>query len=141
MNQTADGIADVILSMNIDVGRAAFTVTKALDYVGIDDKSHGLRVGLICHRIAHLLGWEKSRRHFILIAGMLHDCGVSSTTVHKKLVDEMEWEGAEEHCIRGDSFLRSFPPSVRLRLRSDITIPAGRTCLNTLIMKPASMPI
>ncbi len=110
MNQTADGIADVILSMNIDVGRAAFTVTKALDYVGIDDKSHGLRVGLICHRIAHLLGWEKSRRHFILIAGMLHDCGVSSTTVHKKLVDEMEWEGAEEHCIRGDSFLRSFPP-------------------------------
>ncbi|WP_428033462.1 HD domain-containing phosphohydrolase [Amphritea sp.] len=110
MKQDADRIAEVILSMNVDVGRAAFTVTKALDYVGIDDKSHGLRVGLICHRIAHLLGWEKSKRHFILIAGMLHDCGVSSTTVHQKLVDEMEWEGAEEHCIRGDHFLRSFPP-------------------------------
>ncbi len=110
MQQTADGVSEVILGMNIDVGRAAFTVTKALDYVGIDDKSHGRRVGLICHRIAHLLGWEKTKRHFILIAGMLHDCGVSSTTIHQKLVDEMEWEGAEEHCIRGDNFLRSFPP-------------------------------
>lgn len=110
MEQITDEMNYPTHGMNIDVGRAALTLTKALDYVGIDDKSHGRRVGLICHRLAHHLGWEKSRRHFILIAGMLHDCGVSSTTVHKKLADEMEWNGAEEHCIRGDQFLQSFPP-------------------------------
>ena len=110
MQQSSDETNHVTQGMSIDVGRAALTVTKALDYVGIDDKSHGRRVGLICHRLAHHLGWEKTRRHFILIAGMLHDCGVSSTTVHQKLADEMEWEGAEEHCIRGDQFLQSFPP-------------------------------
>ncbi len=110
MQQSSDETNHVTQGMSVDVGRAALTVTKALDYVGIDDKSHGRRVGLICHRLAHHLGWEKTRRHFILIAVMLHDCGVSSTTVHQKLADEMEWEGAEEHCIRGDQFLQSFPP-------------------------------
>jgi len=97
-------------TMKMDIGRAAHTVTKALDYVGIDDRSHGRRVGLIAHRIAHCLGWGRERRHFILLAGMLHDCGVSSTAVHQKLVDEMEWVGADEHCARGEFFLNSFPP-------------------------------
>lgn len=64
--------------LEMDVGRAAHTVTTALDYVGVDDRSHGRRVGLICHRIAHHLGWDRDKRHFILLAGMLHDCGVSS---------------------------------------------------------------
>lgn len=98
------------LALEVDVGRAAHTLTKALDYVGIDDKSHGRRVGLICHRISHRLNWNRERRHFVLLAGMLHDCGVSSTKVHQKLVDELEWQGAEEHCIRGHYFLQSFPP-------------------------------
>ncbi|GAA5315634.1 MAG: HD-GYP domain-containing protein [Candidatus Pelagadaptatus aseana] len=105
-----DQSVGAFVGMDIDLGRAAHTVTKALDYVGVNDRSHGRRVGLICHRIAHLLGWERERRHFVLLAGMLHDCGVSSTVVHKKLVDEMEWDGAEHHCERGDYFLRSFPP-------------------------------
>ena len=102
-----------MLGMDVDVGRAAHAVTKALDYVGVNDKSHGRRVGLICHRIAHLLGWTRKRRHFILLAGMLHDSGVSSTAVHKKIVGELEWNGAEEHCIRGEHFLSSFPPFQR----------------------------
>ncbi len=96
--------------ISIDVGKAAHTVTKALDYVGVDDSSHGRRVGLISHRIAHALGWNQERRHFSLMAGMLHDCGVSSTTTHKKIVAELEWSGANEHCLRGEFFLDSFAP-------------------------------
>lgn len=99
-----------LLEIDVDVGRAAHTVTKALDYVGVDDKSHGRRVGLICHRVAHILGWSREQRHFVMLAGMLHDCGVSSTKVHQKLVDSMEWNGAEQHCVRGDYFLCSFVP-------------------------------
>lgn len=96
--------------IKIDVGLAAHTVTKALDFVGIDDNSHGRRVGLMCHRIAHLMGWSQEQRHFVLMAGMLHDCGVSSTETHKMLVEEMEWSGADDHCIRGEFFLESFAP-------------------------------
>lgn len=96
--------------MEIDIGRAIHTVTKALDYVGIDDKSYGRRVGLICHRISHFLGWDRDRRHYILLAGMLHDCGVSSTGTHQKLIEELEWSGAEDHCLRGEEFLNSFGP-------------------------------
>ena len=96
--------------LSIDLGRVAHTVTKALDYVGVDDRSHGRRVGLMCHRVAHNLGWDRQTRHFILIAGMIHDCGVSSTATHQKLVDEMEWAGADDHCRRGAAFLRAFPP-------------------------------
>ena len=95
---------------NVDLGRVAHTLTKALDYVGIDDRSHGRRVGLMCHRAAHRLGWKRERRHAILIAGMIHDCGVSSTATHQKLVDEMEWSGAEDHCRRGEALLRGFAP-------------------------------
>jgi len=102
-----DSISD---GMHIDLGRVAHTVTKALDYVGIDDQSHGRRVGLMTHRVAHELGWDREMRHFALIAGMIHDCGVSSTAAHQKLVDEIEWKGAGEHCLRGGDFLDGFPP-------------------------------
>lgn len=106
----SESTPNAFLGIDVDIGRAVHTVTKALDYVGIDDKSHGRRVGLLCHRIAHCMGWNRKRRHSVLLAGMLHDCGVSSTAVHQKLVDELEWEGADQHCIRGDYFLRSFVP-------------------------------
>lgn len=96
--------------LSIDLGRVAHTVTKALDYVGVDDKSHGRRVGLMCHRIAHFLGWDRQTRHFMMIAGMIHDCGVSSTATHQKLIDELEWEGADDHCRRGAAFAQGFAP-------------------------------
>ncbi|WP_421864310.1 HD-GYP domain-containing protein [Motiliproteus sp.] len=102
--------SDLFEGLDVDLGRAVHTLTKALDYVGVDDKSHGCRVGLLCHRIAHALGWPKDRRHHVLLAGMLHDCGVSSTAVHQKLLDELEWKDAEQHCIRGEYFLNSFAP-------------------------------
>lgn len=103
-------IANTYDGLDIDLGKAAHTVTKALDYVGVDDRSHGRRVGLICHRVAHNLGWDRPIRHFVLIAGMIHDCGVSSTATHRKLVESLEWEGADDHCRRGAEFLRGFAP-------------------------------
>lgn len=109
MNAAKNSFAS-LEGLSIDLGRVAHTVTKALDYVGVDDKSHGRRVGLVCHRISHYLGWDRETRHFMLIAGMIHDCGVSSTAIHQKLIDEMEWAGADDHCVRGAVFSRSFPP-------------------------------
>ena len=102
--------SDVSHGMSLDLGLVAHTVTKALDYVGIDDQSHGRRVGLMTHRVSHFLGWDRETRHFALLAGMLHDCGVSSTATHQKLVAEIEWLGANDHCVRGAEFLEGFAP-------------------------------
>lgn len=94
----------------VDIGAIAHTVSKALDYVGVDDRQHGQRVGLMCHRVAHFLGWDRPQRHQALIGGMLHDIGVSSTRDHKRLIDEIEWSHSQEHCERGDFFARCFAP-------------------------------
>jgi len=96
--------------MEINIGCAAHAVAKALDCVGIDDINHGSRVGLICERIATVLGWSEEQRNYIMMAGMIHDCGVSSTAVHGHLVEEMEWEGAQRHCILGEQYLQGFEP-------------------------------
>jgi len=96
--------------MNIDIGRAAFALAKALDCVGVDDVNHGSRVGLICVRIARQLGWADERCDFALLVGMVHDIGVSSSSVHQNLVKEMEWQGAQEHCELGRRYLTEFEP-------------------------------
>ena len=96
--------------LRLDLGQVAHTVARALDYVGIDDRSHGRRVGLMCGRVAAELGWSPARQTEALITGMLHDCGVSSTDMHRKLTASMEWSGAEEHCLKGHAALSGFDP-------------------------------
>lgn len=96
--------------LRLELGQVAHTVARALDYVGVDDRSHGRRVGLMCARVAAELGWTPMQQTEALITGMLHDCGVSSTDMHRKLTASMEWSGAEEHCLKGQDALLHFAP-------------------------------
>ncbi|WP_054773993.1 HD domain-containing phosphohydrolase [Methylogaea oryzae] len=43
-------------------------------------------------------------------AGLLHDCGVSSSREHHNLLGELEWSGAQQHCDIGYALLKDFPP-------------------------------
>ena len=99
--------------MKIDLQCAILSLTGALDFVGVDEVHHGKRVALMAASIAEELGWESARLHDILYAGMLHDCGVSRTREHRRLTETLEWEGAEEHCLRGEAFLLACPPLAR----------------------------
>ena len=82
----------------------------SLDLVGIDDFNHGKRVGYMATECARALGVSEDQQKFIYRAGLIHDCGVSSTKVHKKLVDELDWSESNQHCVTGANRLSQFPP-------------------------------
>jgi HD-GYP domain-containing protein (c-di-GMP phosphodiesterase class II) len=82
-----------------------YALSEALDYVGIDDTMHGKRVAFMAAEIAKRLGWDETQINDIIMIGMLHDCGVSSTDVHLHLVNELDWNDSYKHCERGSSLL------------------------------------
>lgn len=86
-----------------------YALSEALDYVGIDDTMHGKRVGYMSAAVAKRLGWSSERIDRIILMGMLHDCGVSSTDVHHHLVTELDWDNSQVHCQRGALLLSKVP--------------------------------
>jgi putative nucleotidyltransferase with HDIG domain len=96
--------------MKVNLHRALSSLTSALDFVGVDEVHHGKRVGLMAAAVSAELGWDSARCAGMLHAGMIHDCGVSRTREHRQLTETLEWEGAQEHCLRGEAFLLACPP-------------------------------
>ena len=82
-----------------------YALSDALDLVGVDDIYHGKRVAYMALETARELNLRKHDYIDILHASLLHDCGVSSSRIHDKLVFILDWEGAEDHCIRGYQLL------------------------------------
>ena len=82
-----------------------YALSDALDLVGVDDVYHGKRVAYMALETAGELNLRKEDYVDILHASLLHDCGVSSSRIHDKLVFTLDWEGAEDHCIRGYQLL------------------------------------
>ncbi|MDD5119645.1 MAG: hypothetical protein PHP90_13760, partial [Sulfuricurvum sp.] len=76
----------------LNLREATYALSEALDYVGIDDTMHGKRVAYMSAEVAKKLGWEQNRIDALILMGMLHDCGVSSTDVHHHLVTELDWD-------------------------------------------------
>lgn len=98
----------------IDLRQLVMTIAHSVDLVGVDDVLHGRRVGMLARELAIRLGWDEAAQLVLYDAGLLHDCGVSSTRIHRRLVVDLEWSGAEEHCIRGHELLKDFPPLAHL---------------------------
>jgi len=99
--------------MNIDLPSAILSLTGALDFVGIDEVHHGKRVALMAASIAERLGWEQSRVDDLLMVGMIHNCGVSRAREYRRINETLEWDGAHQHCLRGERFLRDCTPFAR----------------------------
>lgn len=100
--------------MRVRLFDMVLALSDALDLVGVDSFMHGKRVGVMAARCAEHLGLDTASQALLLRAGLLHDCGVSSTVVHRKLLTDMDWAGTYEHCVRGESLLNSFPPLAHL---------------------------
>lgn len=96
--------------MKIILQRAITSLTNALDFVGTDEFHHGKRVALMAVAIAGEMNWPQPRCDKMLYAGMLHDCGVSRTLEHRAITETLEWEGAQQHCLRGADYLAACPP-------------------------------
>ena len=88
-------------AIHFDLCHAILMIARSLDFVGIDDTCHGHRVGYIAYECAKLLDWPKEDQDFAFFAGLIHDCGVSSSAEHKRLLGGLKPEGTEGHCIRG----------------------------------------
>lgn len=96
--------------MKVRLDKAIVSLTRALDFVGVDEVHHAQRVALMAHGMAEHLGWSLDRQRAILYGGMLHDCGVSRVREHRQLTETLEWLGAEKHCIRGEEYLLACEP-------------------------------
>lgn len=99
---------------HVDIHNAITALSGALDLVGVDEVRHGKRVAIMAKAIAEQLAWSGDECLSILYAGMLHDVGVSRIHEHHQLTDTLEWEGAEDHCIRGADYLSACQPVEQL---------------------------
>jgi HD-GYP domain-containing protein (c-di-GMP phosphodiesterase class II) len=93
-------------SFKINQHEAIYSLSDALDLVGVTHIHHGKRVAYIAAEIARRAGWSQLRRDDLFQAAILHDCGVSKTLVHARLA-QFEWENEGEHCVLGAELMES----------------------------------
>jgi len=103
-----------VTSLSLDLREAIICLTEALNLVGVDERQHGERVARMAVETAAVLGWQGKPLTDLFHAGLLHDCGVSSTRVHARLVTELDWTGSERHCLVGEAYLKAFRPLAHL---------------------------
>ena len=92
----------------INLHEAIYSLSDALDLVGVTHIHHGKRVAYIASECAKVAGWPSERLDQLFQASILHDCGVSRTQVHARLA-QLEWENEAEHCQRGAELLAISP--------------------------------
>lgn len=102
--------------MKINFRHMVYALSDALDLVGVDDFAHGKRVGIMASECAKHMGMNESDVLFLFNLGLLHDIGVSSTHVHKCLIDEFDWEESQIHAEVGHNLLINFAPLSRMAL-------------------------
>ncbi|PIQ24790.1 hypothetical protein COW36_23755 [bacterium (Candidatus Blackallbacteria) CG17_big_fil_post_rev_8_21_14_2_50_48_46] len=91
--------------MKIDFRQIVSALSDTLDLVGVDDYQHCKRVAFMATECARKLGWGQKQLDTVYHAGLLHDCGVSSTREHAHLIEELDWQNSGNHCTRGFALL------------------------------------
>ncbi len=102
------------MPLKIDLKSAVLALSDALDLVGVNDFQHGKRVAMIARESALLLGLPAARVDNLACACLLHDVGVSSTAMRRRLVHGTECDDRNMHCERGYELLRPFAHLSRL---------------------------
>lgn len=93
-------------NFQLNLHEAIYSLSDALDLVGITHIHHGKRVAYIAAEIAKQHGWSKGWMDDLFQAAILHDCGVSKTLVHARLA-QLEWENESEHCRLGAELMET----------------------------------
>lgn len=95
-------------TFNINLHETTYSLSDALDLVGVNQVQHGKRVAYMAAECGKALGWPNEQVDNLFQGGILHDCGVSNTVVHKKLA-QFAWEKEQGHCQLGAKLLNSVP--------------------------------
>jgi len=99
---------------HINLHETIYSLSDALDLVGVVQVHHGKRVGYMAAECGKAMGLDDHVLDDLFQAAILHDCGVSNTAVHQRLA-QFDWEkDAHGHCEMGASILRSSPPLAHL---------------------------
>ncbi|MFA6013937.1 MAG: HD domain-containing phosphohydrolase [Gallionellaceae bacterium] len=91
---------------NINLHEAIYSLSDALDLVGVTHIHHGKHVAYMSVECGKRLGWAGKRMDDLFQAAMLHDCGVSKTVVHERLA-QLAWENENDHCMIGANLLET----------------------------------
>ena len=94
------------MMLHVDLRQVIHALSDALDLVGVDEKYHGKRVAFMAVECGRVLNMSSGQLDVIYDASLLHDCGVSSTQVHRQLVSELDWNGSQHHCQQGEKLLK-----------------------------------
>ena len=100
------GEAETALSLT----EAAIALSDALNLVGIEDAGHGKRVAFMATEVGRAVGLSPDALETLFLSALLHDCGVSSNRIFRKLTTNFDWEGSAEHCLAGHELLFGLPP-------------------------------
>ena len=95
-------------TLQLNIRQFIYSLSNALDLVGVTNVFHGRRVAYMSNLLAADLGWDKAILDQLFEASILHDCGVSQTNVHAKLT-QLQWEEESDHCIIGAELLNKSP--------------------------------
>lgn len=99
----------------IDLNDVVVALSDALDLVGTQVVQHGKRVAFMASACGRSLALGAEERNDLLLAAVLHDCGVSSTRLHRTLLDaDLSFEEARDHAEIGAALLERFSPLSRL---------------------------
>lgn len=90
----------------LNIREVTYALSEALDLVGIDDILHGKRVAYMAAEVAREVGFSEHEIDEIIFAGMIHDCGVSSTDEHTHLLNELDWNNSQAHAKSGAKLLK-----------------------------------
>ena len=96
--------------MKLNLEQLIRALSCTVDLVGVDEIQHGKRVAFMALVCAGIAGFDNDETTMLFRIGLLHDCGVSSTKVHKQLIDELDWIDSDTHCRIGERRLRQFAP-------------------------------
>jgi len=94
---------------HVNLHEAIYSLSDALDLVGVTHIHHGKRVAYMAAECGKRMEWTGKRLDDLFVAAMLHDCGVSKTIIHSRLA-QLEWENEKDHCVIGGNLLASCPP-------------------------------
>ena len=103
-----------VSTYNINLHEALYSLSDALDLVGVTHIHHGKRVAYIAAECGKRMGWTGQRLDDLFQAAILHDCGVSKTIIHSRLA-QLEWEYENEHCEAGAELVQHCPLLFKLK--------------------------
>ena len=92
----------------INLHETIFSLSDALDLVGVDQIYHSKRVAYLAVECGKALNWGKDRLDDLFLAAILHDCGVFKTAIHTRLT-HFEANNVGNHCAMGSELLQRTP--------------------------------